>query len=246
LGQLVKSGCTQYSKGISLTLVIFLATINPAESRDWDAKIEAACPAAAEEEARLLAARPPPKDATSVSRPALRKDLLQMEKLDQDARELLVAATATPDLPEDHPALVHMLEVDATNLKRLKHVVNQDGFPTIEMVGLDGVNAAFILTQHADPQFQAKMLPVLTVRLKDGEIPAQDYALLTDRVLRAQGRPQRYGTQFGWSEDGLNPDPIADESHVDERRSALGMMSLANYSCMLRAMYDSPHPAPAN
>ena len=59
-------------------------------------------------------------------------------------------------------------------------------------------------------------------------------------------RSQRYGTQFGWNEDGLNPDTIADESHVDERRSALGMMSLANYSCVLHSMYDSPHPAPAN
>ena len=38
-----------------------------------------------------------------------------------------------------------MGEVDAANLKRLKHIVAQDGFPTAEMVGLDGVDAAWLL-----------------------------------------------------------------------------------------------------
>jgi hypothetical protein len=234
----VKSIGLQYSIGISLALVTFLAAVNPAEGREWDKKIEMACPAAVAEEARLTAARHPEKDANTVSRPALRKELLQMEKLDQDAREVFVAASATGDLPEDHPASLHMLHVDEANLRRLKHITRQDGFPTTEMVGRDGVNAAFILTQHGDPQFQAQILPVIEDRWKHGDIPGQDYALLTDRVLRAQGRPQLYGTQFSPGDNGFQPDPIVDESHVDKRRGTLGMITLANYACMLHAMYD--------
>lgn len=225
-------------------LVVFLAGIAAAADDDLDPRIAAACPEAITEKAQLLAVRPTPKDIATVSRPALQKELLQMEKLDQDAREVLVSAMATGDVPADHPARLHALEVDAINLQKLKHIIAQDGFPTVAMVGLKGVNAAFILTQHADedPKFQERMLRVFTVRLRDGEVTGQEYALLTDRVLRAQGKPQRYGSQFGGSEEGMKPDPIADEAHVDERRHALGMVSLANYSCVLHAYYDAPHP----
>jgi hypothetical protein len=235
---------SQYQNNILLASVFFFAAFGAARGDDFGAKIEAACPAAVAERARLLSARPMPKEVTIVSRPALRNELLEMDKQDQDARELLIAVMATGDLPEDHPARLRALEVDAYNLRLLKHIIEQDGFPTTKMVGVDGVRAAFTLTQHADadPQFQAKILYVATPRLKEGEIEGQEYALLTDRVLRAQGKPQRYGSQFGGSEEGMKPDPIADEAHVDERRNALGMVSLANYSCVLHAMYAPPQP----
>lgn len=95
------------TKARCFALVIFLA-IGTAEARDWDSKIEAACPAVAKEEARLLAARPSPKEPATVRRPALRKQLLQMATLDQDAREVFLSAMATGDLREDHPAHLHM------------------------------------------------------------------------------------------------------------------------------------------
>jgi hypothetical protein len=88
------------------------------------------------------------------------------------------------------------MQVDTNDLQALKHIVIQDGFPTIAMVGIEGVHAAFLLTQHADgdPAFQETMLRIITPRLRDGGITGNEYALLTDRVLRAQGKPQRYGT----------------------------------------------------
>jgi hypothetical protein len=111
-----------------------------------------------------------------------------MERLDQDARELLIAAMARGDPPDDDSSRLHAIEVDAVNLKRLKHIIIQDGFPTIAMVGVAGVNAAFLITQHADedPVFQERMLRVVTARLHDGEITGNEYALLTDRILRAR------------------------------------------------------------
>jgi hypothetical protein len=235
---LVRIRRTWYLERICWALATFAAAVNAVQGRDWVKRIEAECPAAAAEEAQLLSAKPSPKDEPSVSRPALREELLQMETLDQDVREALTMG----DLPSDDPALLHIRDVDTVNLRKLKHIVNQDGFPTVQMVGLAGVNAAFILTQHADPQFQAKMLPILSARFKQGEISGQDYGLLTDRVLRAQGKAQRYGSQFTWTDGSLKPDPIADEAHVDQRRHALGMISMANYSCVLSAMYDSPRP----
>jgi hypothetical protein len=171
-----------------------------------------------------------------------------MEQSDQRARDLFVAAMAGGDLPDDDPARLNVIHIDEENLRRLKHIIVQDSFPTISMVGVTGVHAAFVLTQHADkdPVFQAKILGIVRTRLHDGEVTGNEYALLTDRVLRAQGKPQRYGTQFEGSGETMKPQPITDPAHVDARRRALGMVSLANYSCVLHAAYDAPRPPSAH
>ncbi len=234
---LVGLGQTLPVKRLCWVLAIFVLAAHTVKGRDW----KTACPTAAAEATQLLSAQPAPKNEPNVTRPALREELLQMEKVDQEAREIWAAGGKMGDSSNDDPALLHLRDIDTINLQKLKHIVTQDGFPTVKMVGHSGMEAAFILTQHADPRFQAKTLPIVAARFKQGELSGQDYALLTDRVLRAQGKPQRYGSQVTWTDQGWKPEPIADEAHVDERRHALGMMSMANYSCMLSAMYGSPH-----
>ena len=137
----------------------------------------------------------------------------------------------------DDPTRLAAIHVDAVNLPKLKHIMNQDGFPTSAMVGLDGVHAAFLLTTHADsdPSFQAMILKIVTPRLRTHEIDGNQYALLTDRVSVAEGKKQRYGTQFVGKGDQMKPKPIEDEAHVDERRRALALISIArttHVSCM--------------
>ena len=95
----------------------------------------------------------------------------------------------------------------------------------------------FAQTTGADPSFQAKILKIITPRLRKNEIDGNQDALLTDRVLVAQGKQQRYGTQFEEHGDQLKPKPIQDEAHVDERRRALGLISIKNYTCVLHAVY---------
>jgi hypothetical protein len=112
------------------------------------------------------------------------------------------------------------------------------------MVGVDGVHAAFLLTQHADgdPSFQKAMLRILSNRFRNGEIPGGQFAMLTDRVLIAEGKPQRFGTQFHEDGTDLKPFPIADEMHVEKRRRTLGIISLANYKCVVRAGSNTKSP----
>jgi hypothetical protein len=210
---------------------------------DSDVEVDKRCPEAALEHAQLLSKRHGPKDPTTVIRPALRRELLQMQQRDQDARGRFMAAMEKGDPPDDDPARIDAIQVDAINLRRLRHIVDQDGFPTIAMVGIDGVHAAFLLTQHADNDlaFQEKILKIITRRWQSGVFDGNGYALLTDRVLRSQGKPQRYGTQFEERDGDWKPEPLADEAHVDERRHALGLISIANYSCKIRAVYGPAH-----
>jgi hypothetical protein len=228
--------------GVAYAIGILSAT--PVSARFFDEKIERACPQAAMEKEQFLAKRPNLEPVANITRPALRNELLQMVRDDQAVRERFVAAINAHggDLPIDDPTSLATIHVDEVNLPKLKHLINQDGFPTTAMVGIDGVQAAFLLTQHADddPLFQAKILRIITPRLRTNEIDGNQYALLTDRVLVAQGKQQRYGTQFEGHGDQMKPKPIQDEAHVDARRRALGLISIQNYTCVLHAVYDSP------
>ena len=110
------------------------------------------------------------------------------------------------------------------------------------MVGLDGVDAAWLLTMHAssDPEFQEKVLKLTTGHLRRGEVRSDQVAALTDDLLVGRGKPQRYGTNFELRDGELKPTPHEDEAHVEELRREVGLGSLANYACVMRAMYGAP------
>lgn len=200
------------------------------------------CPEAVREAAELRARMKTPNMHAPPTRPALRENLLLMARLDQEAREALQSSGLNIDLAD--PQIVRMREVDLANLKRLKHIVSQEGFPTAEMVGLDGVKAAWLLTLHAanDADFQEKVLKLTTHQVRRGEVSSNDVAMLTDDLLDGRGKPQRYGTNFVLRDGELKPAPMEDEAGVDKRRRAAGLGTLANYACVLRAMYGSPKP----
>jgi hypothetical protein len=202
----------------------------------FSSEIDEICPEAVREAAELRSRTKTPAVHAPPTRPALRENLLLMAKQDQEARASI--HFSEPKSPE----VVHVLQVDASNLKRLKHIVAQDGFPTAEMVGLDGVAAAWLLTVHAegDPDFQEKVLKLTKEHVRRGEVRSADVALLTDDILSARDKPQRYGTNFVLRDGELKPAPMEDEAHIDERRRAAGLGTLANYACIMRAMYGSP------
>ena len=203
-------------------------------------EIDAMCPAAVREAVELRSHIKPPSIQKPPTRPALRENLLLMAKQDQEVRAAF--HSSGPSIDPTSPEVLRMLEVDSANLKRLKHIVTQDGFPTAEMVGLDGVKAAWLLTLHAagNADFQEEVLKLTMQHVRRGEVSSDDVAMLTDDVLDGRGKPQRYGTNFVWRDGGLNPAPMEDEANVDKRRRAAGLGSLANYACVLRAMYSSP------
>ena len=194
------------------------------------------CPAAAEavklQHQAADRRRAPP--IHRVTRPLLQRELILRSEQDQAARGVTKFSETGRGLDMEY-----MKEVDADNLRRLKHIIHQDGFPTARMVGYDGLQAAWLLVQHAsDPEFQAQMLVEVRRRVNSGELDPQDLALLTDRVLLAHGKKQRYGTQFEVGAQGFTVRPLEDPPHVDERRRAMGLVSLADYTCILKAMSD--------
>lgn len=64
--------------------------------------------------------------------------------------------------------------------------------------------------------------------------------MLTDDLLNGRGRKQRYGTNYEIRDGEWYPQPIEDEANVDARRREVGLLSLANDTCLMRALYAVP------
>lgn len=157
----------------------------------------------------------------------LRQELLSMAAADQEVREGF-----GPDALGDTAFMGRMARTDSAHTRRLRELVDSLGWPEADAVGSEGLEAAFLLVQHAaDPAFRARMLPRVEEDVRAGHLDPQDYALLVDRVRQQEGRLQLYGTQLSMDagDEGLRLDPIEDSAGVDARRAALGLPPLATY-----------------
>jgi hypothetical protein len=174
----------------------------------------------------------------TIAEPALRKELLQRVEQDQAIRNELIAAGMKKPAPD---ILARMKTIDASNTNRMRAIVDTYGWPSPKLVGHDGVQAAFLLVQHAEHDFQKEMLPLVLKAFKDGAIPGQSYALLLDRVLVGDGKPQVYGTQAKpieeWQGQEPSLQPIEDEANVDKRRTEVGLPPLSEYRKLLKEVY---------
>jgi hypothetical protein len=155
-------------------------------------------------------------------------------------------ATTTPGFDQAlHDELVAMLardqsgrtggsdaEGDAARTARLEEILAEHGWPTFDLVGEDGEDAAWAIAQHSDqdPAFQRRALELLRSAVAAGQGSPGNLAYLEDRVAVAAGQPQVYGTQMGCGPQGPAPaTPLADPAAVDALRTAAGLEPLADY-----------------
>jgi hypothetical protein len=151
-------------------------------------------------------------------------ELMQMDEYDQAVRAELAADGSLFDGYHPRMAAVH----DA-NAARLRAIIATHGWPTERLVGVDGGKAAHRIAQHSinHPEFMRKCRRLLEEASTRGEAPRWQFAYIDDRIRVYEGLPQRYGTQWRGGPHGLEPYPIEDPDHVDERRAELRLPSLA-------------------
>lgn len=170
----------------------------------------------------------------ALTQPALRRELL--ERFQRDQAALKAAGYEYTDASK---------VVRSENNARMKEIIAAHGWPGKSMIGEDGAHAAWLLVQHADdePAFQKQCLALMKPLVDAGEVTENNYAYLHDRIAVAEGRRQRYGTQFNKQRE---PQPIEDEANVDARRIAIGLPPMAEYKQQMLQMYGRPKsPAPA-
>jgi len=178
--------------------------------------------------------------ATLVTDLDLRRELLQRLEQDQAIRQEMTRNGW------DHPdpkIVERMAAIDASDTARMREIVKtHGGWPGPDLVSVDGTEAALLLVQHADADhsFQKEMLPLVKKAYRAGSLRGQEYALLQDRVLVAEGKPQIYGTQVTFEDKKPVPKPIEDEAHLDKRRAEMGLPPFAEYLKFLKDMYFPP------
>ncbi len=156
---------------------------------------------------------------------ALRQELQAMRNEDLRVREELLASG---ELGGEY--VPKMEAVHKRNARRLRELIELHGWPSEDIVGEDGSEAAWLIAQHAigEPEFQRDVLRMLHVSITHGNVPAWHAAYLEDRIAMYEGRPQRYGTQ--WIDDPRDgrarPWTIADPKNVDALRAEVGLQAL--------------------
>lgn len=157
---------------------------------------------------------------------ALREQLIGMANEDKRVRAELAA---TGELFEGYAP--RMAGVHRCNAAQLESIISDFGWPGASLVGEDGSDAAWLILQHAigNPDLQRRCLPLLEKAASSGHIKAAYVAYLHDRICFFERRPQRYGTQFDWDENGqMNPWQLEDAQQVDEYRRSVGLEPLKN------------------
>ena len=167
----------------------------------------------------------------------LKAELLKMRETDRDIRVREIQAQG-----EQQKALGEQeQQTDKQLTARLEEIVASKGWPTIRLVGIEASAAAGLILIHSpDHEFQRKMLPELYKLVDTDQIAGTEVALITDKLLVADGKPQRFGTQFNELNGKLVMFPVEDPEHLEQRRDKYLLPPLAYYKKQLADTYNMP------
>ena len=120
-------------------------------------------------------------------------------------------------------------------------LIKQNGWPTHELAGEAGANAAFFLLRNDSTfELQAELLPVIITAVRKGEASKADFAHYVDRLRLGAGLKQLFGTQATIQDGFLVLFPIEAEAQVDERRKQFNLPPLHDYLRGLEMSYRLP------
>lgn len=174
--------------------------------------------------------------------PDIADQLINMKKADDLLRQKLIS---TGELFNGYHTKMEALHLK--NANHLDQIIATLGYPTIEKVGKEGNSAAWLIIQHAIslPALMKKCLSLLIKIDSTDKESLQQIAYLSDRIAVFENRPQQFGTQFDWDQDGqLSPQPYDDITLVNERRKKVGLNSLEEQTHLIRQRAQEENELP--
>lgn len=133
------------------------------------------------------------------------------------------------------------------NTKLLNEIIDTIGYPTIDKVGEEASEAAWLIIQHSieQPNFMKKCMKLLENAVHEGKADSRNLAYLTDRISVLEGNPQLYGTQFDWNENGeLTANRFDDLMKVNQRRKLIGLNTLEEQTEIIRRRAKNENQSP--
>lgn len=116
-------------------------------------------------------------------------------------------------------------EEDHRNQELVISIMEKCGITSLKELSRKHQSAIWLGIQHSNNKYRKKYFPLIEEAVKNGDLSKEQYALMKDRILMDDGKPQLYGTQikFGKLYDLEDPD------RVNERRKEMGMKPLEEY-----------------
>lgn len=164
----------------------------------------------------------------------IRRKIVLMHESDQYWRMLCIA-----DKTGKNSASCRKVEaVDRENTRALRQIIKKYGFPNDALIGLDVVGDVFTIIIHSPSiEFQKENLPYLREAAQKNEFMKPEVALLTDKILVAENKPQIYGTQFRTENGKMYLRETIEPEKLDERRREMNLPTMEEYMKMLEKMY---------
>ena len=163
--------------------------------------------------------------------------LCELHERDQQIRHELMRvqrAFIAEQRPELVDSIVMLVEEEERTDSLNRVVVDsllQNGWP--EGLSEQSNQTIWLIIDHGDVGYQERYLPLIEQQAMRGIIRLADYATLSDRVNVRRQRPQRYGTQIGYTQrDGETFTyvyPIEDIAKLDSLRLSVGLDSMHIY-----------------
>ena len=165
-----------------------------------------------------------------------------LNNADEELREKLISEH---QLGEGyHP---EMQDLHNKNAEILDEIIDTIGFPTVEKVGNLSAYSAWLVIQHSigKPEFMKKCAGLLENEVRNKKADPRNLAYLRDRISIFENKPQLYGTQFDWDENGeLCPNDFDDIKKVNQRRKTLGLNTLEEQTAIIRTQAKNENHTP--
>jgi hypothetical protein len=158
--------------------------------------------------------------------------IIELKNVDLEFREKLIESGKL-----DEGYNKEMAEIHNKNAKTLNEIINKIGYPTLDKVGKEANEAAWLIIQHSigQPNFMKKCVKLLEIAIHQNKANSKNLAYLTDRIAVFENKPQLYGTQFDWDESGeLSPNTFDDLKKVNQRRKSIGLNSIEEQTRIIR------------
>ncbi|WP_262151449.1 DUF6624 domain-containing protein [Chryseobacterium foetidum] len=114
---------------------------------------------------------------------------------------------------------------DHRNQELVISIIEKCGMPTLKEVSQKQMDAIWLGLQHSTEEIRKKYFPQIEKAVKNGDLSKGQYALMKDRILMDEGKPQIYGSQIKNGKLYTLENPAT----VNERRKEMGMEPIEDY-----------------
>jgi hypothetical protein len=124
---------------------------------------------------------------------------------------------------------------DHKNQELVISLLEKCGMPASEEVSEKQLFIIWLVLQHANKKYRKKYFPEIEKAVNNGYLPKEQYALMKDRILMEEGKPQLYGTQITNGKLYKLESPET----VNERRKEMGMKPIEEYLKQYNIEFES-------